>query len=90
MNLTKQKLNALSSNESEIVGVQDYMPDVFWTRYFMEAQGYQVMKNIVYQDNNSAIILEKNGKFSIIKHTKHINIRFFFMTERISQKELDV
>ena len=43
VNLTKQKLNALSSNESEIVGVQDYMPDVFWTRYFMEAQGYQVM-----------------------------------------------
>ena len=48
------------------------------------------MENIFYQYNKSAIILEKNGKFSIIKHTKHINIRFFFMTERISQKELDV
>ena len=56
----------------------------------MEAQGYQVTENIVYQDNNSAIFLEQNGKLSNIKRTKHINIRFLFVIGRISKKELNV
>ena len=37
--LTKQKLNTRSSTEMEIVGVDDCMPAVLWSRYFMEAQG---------------------------------------------------
>jgi hypothetical protein len=28
-----------------------------WTRYFLEAQGYGVRKFIVYQDNESTILL---------------------------------
>ena len=54
---TKQKLNTLSSTESVIFGVYDCMLAVCWTRYFMEAHGYQVMVNILYQDNKSAILL---------------------------------
>ena len=38
------------------------MQVVFWTRYFMGSQGYQVMESIVYHDNKSAILLDKNGK----------------------------
>jgi hypothetical protein len=49
-----------------------------------------VQENILYQDNQSAILLEKNGKASSSKRTKHINIRFFFVTDRIAQKELSV
>ena len=59
---TKQKLNTRSSTEVEIVGVDDLMPQVLWTRYFMEAQGYKVSDNIVYQDNESAIRLKKTQK----------------------------
>ena len=90
VNSTKQKLNTRSSTEAEIVGVDDCMPAVCWTRYFMEAQGYGVRENIVYQDNQSAILLEKNGKASSSKRTKHINIRYFFVTDRINKKELSV
>ena len=43
LTLTDQKLNTRSSTESDIVGVQDCIPDLFWTRYFMESQVYQVM-----------------------------------------------
>ena len=35
---TKQNLNNHSSTESDIGGVHECMSDVFWTRYFMEAQ----------------------------------------------------
>jgi hypothetical protein len=72
---TKQKLNTRSSTESEIVGAGDFMPAICWTRYIMESQGYTINDNIVYQDNKSSILLEKNGKASSSKRTKHINIR---------------
>jgi hypothetical protein len=86
----KQKLNTRSSTESEVVGVDDCMPAILWTRYFMKAQGYGVRENIVYQDNKSAILLEKNGKASSTKRTKHINIRFFFVTDRVKKNEVSV
>jgi hypothetical protein len=56
----------------------------------MEAQGYGIQENIVYQDNKSAILMEKNGKASRSKRTKHINIRYYFVTDRINKKELTV
>jgi hypothetical protein len=48
--------------ESEIVGAEDFMPAICWTRYFMEAQGYQVLDNVLFQNNKRTILLEKNGK----------------------------
>ena len=88
--LTKQKLNTRSSTETELVGVDDFMPAICWTRYFMEAQGYTVNDNVVMQDNRSSMLLEKNGKASSTKRTKHINIRYFFVTDRIAKKEIRV
>jgi hypothetical protein len=38
----RQRLNTKSSTEAELVGVDDVMPQVLWTRYFLEAQGYGV------------------------------------------------
>ena len=37
-----------SFTETEIVAVDDCMPDVLWTRYWLNAQGYGVFENIVY------------------------------------------
>eukprot|EP00957_Ditylum_brightwellii_P142902 10888293-Ditylum_brightwellii.AAC.1 len=54
----------------------------------MEAQGYKVSDNIVYQDNESAIKLEKNGKGSSSKRTRHIDIRYFFVTDCIEAGNL--
>ena len=87
---TKQKLNAKSSTEAEIIGADDFMPAICWTRYFMLAQGYDVLDNVLFQDNKSAMLLEKNGKASSSKRTKHIHIRYFFITDRIAQGELSV
>ena len=87
---TKQKLNTRSSTETEVVGADDFMPAVCWTRYFMDAQGYPIKDNVLYQDNMSSMLLEKNGKASSSKRTKHINIRYFFITDRISKGEVTV
>jgi hypothetical protein len=66
------------------------MPLILWTRYFLEAQGYGVKENKVFQDNQSAMLLEKHGRRSSSRRTRHINIRYFFVTDRIQSKELTV
>jgi hypothetical protein len=45
---TKQKLNPRSSTESEIVAVDDLIPQILWARLFMREQGFEVRDNILY------------------------------------------
>ena len=78
---TKQKLNTRSSTESELVAVDDKMTDLLWCKYFLEWQGFET-EMLLLQDNTSAISLEKNGKRSSTKRTKHIRVRFFFIANR--------
>ena len=42
-----------------MIGVDDYMNKIIWSRYSIEAQGYNIVHNIIIQDNKSAILLEK-------------------------------
>ena len=86
----KQKLNTKISTESEIVGVDDYMPMIIWVKYFLEAQGYIVRDNLLHQDNQSLIKLEQNGKASSGKRTRHIAIIYYFVTDRIAGGDLQV
>jgi hypothetical protein len=87
---TRQKLVTRSSTESELVGVYDVMPQVLWTRYFLEAQGYDIQDSILYQHNKSAMLLEQNGRGSSSKRTRHLNIRYFFVTEHIASGDMSV
>jgi hypothetical protein len=87
---TKQKLKTQSYMETEIVGADDFMPAICWTRYFMKAQGYGFKDNILLEDNKSSIILEKNGKSSRSKRTKNINIRYFFITDHVKKEDASV
>jgi hypothetical protein len=87
---TKQKLNTRSSTESELVGINGMMPSILWTRYFLKSQGYHVSDNVIFQDNKSTMLLERNGKVSSSKQMKHINVRYFFITDRISKGEVCV
>ena len=85
-----QKLNTHSSTEAELVAVDDCMGQILSTRYFLEAQGYQVDDAIVYQDNQSAMLLEENGHGLSGKQTCHINIQYFFVTDWICRNDLKV
>jgi hypothetical protein len=53
-----------SSTEAELVGVDDVMPQVLWTLYFLEAQGYNIDDKIIYQDYKNSILLETNRRGS--------------------------
>jgi hypothetical protein len=86
----KQKLNTTSSTEAELVGAHDLLPQILWTRLFMEAQGYPLKQNILLQDNKSTILLESNGKRSSSNRTRHFNIRYFFLTDQIEKGTVEV
>ena len=90
---TKQKINTKSSTEAELVGVDDAMNFVVWSKLFFDWQfkdynpsepTSQIGKtNILLQDNTSAIQLEQYGKRSSTKRTRHISIRYFYVTDKL-------
>jgi hypothetical protein len=81
----KSKMNVQSSTEGKLVAVDDKATMILWTKLFLEALGYDVEKNIVYQDHKSAILLETNGKKSSGKQTHTLNICYFFITDQVEK-----
>ena len=70
--LMKQKLNSRSITDAELIAVDDTMSILLWSKLFLEAQGIDVRENTLYQDNKSAILLEKNGKAGSGKRTREL------------------
>ena len=70
----KQKFNTKISTEAKLVGVDDVLDQEIWNRYLLHEQGYKIHNNVINQDNQNAIKLEKNSKQSSIKRRRHINI----------------
>lgn len=86
---TKQKVNSCSSTEAELIGVDDVVSKILWTKLFIEAQGFKV-KTIVPRDNASSMKLEENGKASSGKRTRHFNIKYFYITDLIQRGEMQI
>ena len=86
----KQKLNSRSSTEAELIGVDDAITQVLWTKLFMEAQGCIIEKNVLFQDNKSSILLETNGRPSAGKRSRAINIRYFFVTDQVELGNIQI
>ena len=61
-----------------------------WARYYGQAQGHFVPTTTIYQDNKSTILLAENGKSSSSKRTRHINVQYFFITDKIKKGEVKV
>ena len=74
--------------EAELIGVYDMMPQLVWTGNFMLAQGINIKKVVLMQDNTSAILLGHNGQRSSTKRTKHIDIWYFYIKEMVDSKNV--
>ena len=75
---SKQKLNAKSSTETEVIGVSEYIPFKIWLTNFFEAQGYKLEDKVLYQDNMSAIRMKKKRKELVYRELEaHFNQIFF-------------
>ena len=87
---SKQKLNTKSSTEAELVGASDYLLHVVWILNFLCAQGYPVSCVSFHQDNQSAICLAKNGRSSAGPKSRHINLRYFWITNCLRHEQIDM
>ena len=86
----KQKLVSCSSTESELIGVHDILPQILSTSHFLDAQGYGVRRTVLKQDNKSSILLEQNRCASSSKQTKHIQIRYFFIKDKVDAGDIEI
>jgi hypothetical protein len=74
----KMKCNT-NSMETELISFADILTDIIWMHYFVECQGYNINKYVIFQDNMSALLLEKNGRMSSSQRTKHITKAKYFL-----------
>jgi len=79
-----------SSTEAKLVAIDNAMGQILWTRHFLAAQGIPVPFTTIYQDNKSTILLSDNGKASSSKHTKHLDVHYYFVTDHIKRGEVKV
>ena len=86
----KQRLVSWSSTESELIGMYDVLPQVLWMKQFLKEQGCLDTTTVVYQDNTSSILLERNGRSSSTKCTKHMHICYFYVTEQVQNQAIHV
>ena len=85
-----QKLNTTSSTESEIVAAAEILPQALWTTSFLRNQGYEVKNAILNQDNMAAMQMEMNGVLSRGRKSRHVDVRFFFIKDRVEKGEVDI
>ena len=87
ISLQNKSLNTKSSTEAELVGASYYIAYTVWMKRFMDEQGYKIDSNIFYQDNESAMKMEKNGRDSAENRSRHINMRYFFIKDLLQREE---
>ena len=88
--LLKQNINMKISTESELVQMGKYVPYNIWFLTFLSAQGYGIYNNVIYQENQSAMRMEKNWRDLCTGKSMHINIRYFFVKYRIHKGNMNV
>lgn len=79
----KQKIDTKSLSEAKLVEASDYLPYALWTKKFLASQGYTLTENVFYQDNLSTLCFQHNRRKLCVPNTRHINIRHFFMRDRL-------
>ena len=70
--------------ETERIGAKNAMPQIFWSCYFIKAQGFTINNSVLFQDNLCAMLLEQNRMASRSKRTSHIRVIYYFIKYRIS------
>jgi hypothetical protein len=73
-----------------LIGVDDKIAKILWSKRFLEWQEFMVKLNIIYQDNTSTIKLEENGKESSRKRTQHFKIKYFYVTDLVGRDEVKI
>ena len=86
----KQGMNTRSSMEAKVVGADEVVGSMLWSKLFLDAQRYDIKENILYQDNKSAMLLERNGRKSTGKRSQHLNICLYYVADQKAKGHIDI
>ena len=85
----KQSIVALSTTEAEYVAMCEAAQEAVWLRRLLSDIGFtQKAPTVIAEDNQGAICLTQNPKDH--SRTKHIDIKFHYIREKVAAKELQV
>ena len=82
---SNQNHSVTSLTEDGLIGTSEYFPFNLWMVMFMEAQGYDIKKNIFFRDNQITIRMAKNGRSYCTVNSRYINISHFFVKDRVDK-----
>ena len=82
----KHQIVTKSNTEAELVTLSDSANQGLHVRDFLSAQGHKMRPITIYQNNVSFMALVERGR-SAAERTRHINIRFFWVKERVDSGE---
>ena len=88
--LKLQSIVPLSIYEAEYVAIYEVEKKAVWLGYLLAELGFRKKSTPVtlYPDNQGSIVLSNNLEFH--RRTKHINIRFHWICEAVSMKQLNI
>ena len=55
---------------------------------FFKHQVYEIRNHIIYQDNETTIKLENNGRNSYIGNSRHVDRENFWVKDRVDKNEV--
>ena len=82
----KQNITALSTAESETIGLTNAAQEAVWLRRILEELGIRQNSTEIFEDNQACIAMARNPQQH--KRTKHIQVRYFFIREHLESGEL--
>lgn len=86
----KQKFNRNSSTDTKVLSVDNVLPSILYTKYFLECQGYTLKETINFRDNETTIFLENNCSEILSKRTNHINVRYSFIFSIVMTSKIKI
>ena len=85
----KQASITKSTTEAEYVALSQTTQEAIWMRRLLSDIGCNSEEpTTMYEDNQGAIEISKNARFN--NRTKHIDVRFHFIREKVSTNEVRV
>ena len=88
--VSRKKMSTKISKEAELLVTDDASSLILRTKIYLETQGFKAETNILYQDNKSTILLQENSKKCSSKRTRHLNIRYFSLTDQPEKENLTI
>jgi hypothetical protein len=84
---SKQKINAKSAHETEIIALSDYINKIVWCRLMIAEQGFEIGPAVIYQDNKGVLEVCKRGQNGNSR-TKHIALRYNLVRDLVERGEV--